>query len=65
MQLLSKAVEKYEKIMLEAERYLWKNPETGFKEYKTSKYMQEAFEDFGYELTMAGDIPGFYTTIDT
>ncbi len=65
MQLLSKAVEKYEKIMLEAERYLWKNPETGFKEYKTSAYMQKAFEDFGYELTLAGNIPGFYTTIDT
>ncbi len=65
MQLLSKAVEKYEKVMLEAERYLWKNPETGFKEYKTSAYMQKAFEDLGYELTLAGNIPGFYTTIDT
>ena len=51
--------------MLEAERYLWKNPETGFKEYKTAAYMQKAFEDFGYELTLAGNIPGFYTTIDT
>ena len=65
MELLKKAVEKHEKLMLDAERYLWANPETGFKEYKTSKYMQEAFESLGYELTMAGDIPGFYTTIDT
>ena len=65
MELLAKAVEKYEKIMLEAERYLWKNPETGFKEYKTAAYMQKAFEDLGYELTLAGNIPGFYTTIDT
>lgn len=65
METLAKAVEKYEKIILEAERYLWKNPETGFKEYKTAAYMQKVFEDLGYELTLAGDIPGFYTTIDT
>jgi amidohydrolase len=27
--------------------------------------MAEIFESFGYELTMAGNIPGFYTTLDT
>ena len=27
--------------------------------------MEKIFEDFGYELTKAGDIPGFYTLIDT
>ena len=65
MQLLSKAVEKHEKLILDSERYLWKNPETGFKEVKSSKYIQEVFESFGYELTLAGNIPGFYTTVDT
>ncbi len=65
MELLKKAVEKHEKLMLDAERYLWANPETGFKEYKTSKYMQEAFENLGHELTLAGNIPGFYTVVDT
>ncbi len=65
MQLLSNAVEKYEKLILDSERYLWKNPETGFKEVKSSKYIQEVFESFGYELTLAGNIPGFYTTVDT
>ncbi len=65
MDLLAKAVEKHEKLILDSERYLWKNPETGFKEVKSSKYIQEVFEDLGYELTLAGNIPGFYTTIDT
>ena len=65
MELLKKAVEKHSKLILDAERYIWANPETGYKEVKTSKYMAEIFESFGYELQMAGNIPGFYTTVDT
>jgi len=65
MQKLLKAVDKHEQLILDTERYIWKNPETGYKEYKTSKYMQETFESLGYELTLAGDIPGFYTVVDT
>ena len=45
------AVEKHREKILEAERYIWKNPETGYKEYKTSRYMAEDFQSFGYELT--------------
>ena len=47
------------------ERYIWKNPETGYKEYKTSKYMAEVFTNLGYELVMADGITGFYTVLDT
>ncbi len=65
MQNIIRAVEKYRQLILDSERYLWKNPETGFKEYKSSKYMQENFEKMGYELTLAEDIPGFYTVVDT
>ena len=59
------AVEKHRALILEAERYIWKNPETGYKEYKTSKYMAEAFERLGYKLTYAEGITGFYTVLDT
>ncbi len=65
MQKLVNAVEKYKKLILEAEEYIWKNPETGYKEYKTNKYLAEKFEELGYELTYADNITGFYTTIDT
>lgn len=65
MELFNKAVEKYREKMFEAERYIWKNPETGYKEFKTSKYMQEVFEGMGYKLTLAEGITGFYTVIDT
>ena len=57
--------EENSKLMLDAFNYIGKNPETGFREVKTSKYMQSAFENLGYKVTLADDIPGFYTVIDT
>jgi len=65
MKDINVAIEKYRELILEAERYIWKNPETGYKEYKTSNYMAEKFKELGYELTMADGIPGFYTRIET
>ncbi len=65
MEKLKVAVEKNRQLILDAERYIWKNPETGYKEIKTSKYMADAFKALGYELTMAEGITGFCTTIDT
>ena len=65
MNKISNAVEKHRKLILDAERYIWSNPETGYKEVKTSKYLEDAFESFGYELTGAEGITGFVTCIDT
>ncbi|MBQ7236721.1 MAG: amidohydrolase [Clostridia bacterium] len=65
MQNLIKAVDKYKQLILDAERYIWKNPETGYKEYKTSAYLAEKFVSLGYELTYADGITGFYTVLDT
>lgn len=62
---ITDAVEKNSKLILDAERYIWNNPETGFREWKTSKYLADIFIKLGYKLTMAGDIPGFYTDIET
>ena len=65
MEILLQAVEAHKNLILEAERYIWKHPETGYREWNTSAYMAEKFRALGYELTEAGDIPGFYTMIDT
>ncbi len=65
MKELNVAVEKYRQLILDAERYIWKNPETGYKEYKTSAYMAENFQRLGYELNMAEGITGFTTVLDT
>lgn len=65
MQDIKNAVEKNRQLILDAERYIWENPETGYKEYKTSKYMEDAFEKLGYDIVRAENLTGFYTTIDT
>ena len=65
MQTLNNAVDKNRTLILEAERYIWNHPETGYREFGTSKYLEEKFEALGYELTRAENITGFYTVFDT
>lgn len=62
---ISAAVEKHRKLILDAERFIWKHPETGYKEYKTSQYMEDAFVTLGYDIVRADGITGFYTVLDT
>lgn len=65
IEFFSRAVEKHRDLILEAERYIWAHPETGYREVETSAYLEEKFESLGFQLVRAGDIPGFYTVIDT
>ena len=58
-------VEKHRELILAAERYIWQNPETGYKEYKTDAYMKKVFSELGYKLTPAEGITGFITVLDT
>lgn len=59
------AVEAASDKILAAERHIWKNPESGYREWKTHAYMKQQFEDLGYRVTEAGNIPGFYADVDT
>lgn len=59
------AVEEHKALILSAERQIWKNPESGYREWKTHAYMKEQFEKLGYTVTEAGNIPGFYVDVDT
>ena len=65
MKAINEAVEKYSSLILETERYIWQNPETGYKEFKTTGYLIEKFRELGYEPKVADGITGFYTVIDT
>ena len=65
MKKIIEAVEKHRQLIFDAERYIWQNPETGYKEFKTSKYMEDKFTELGYELVKAEGITGFYTRIET
>ncbi len=62
---LLQCVEKNKDKILEMHDFMWKNPETGYKEWKCSRRMGEAFEALGYKVEYAGNIPGFYTVLDT
>ena len=65
LEYLIEGVEQNRQVILDTERYLWKNPESGYREWKTNRYLADILTGLGYELTFAGDIPGFYTVIDT
>ena len=59
------AVDKHRQLILDAMAHIWRNPEPGYREWKTQEYMRAQFEALGYEFTLAGNIPGFYTDVDT
>ena len=65
MELAKKLAQKHAQLMLDAERWIWAHPETGYKEWKTHEYLETEFAKLGYELTLAGDIPGFTAELDT
>ena len=59
------AVEQHRQAILDAERYIWKNAESGYREWKTHAYLKEQYEALGYEVHEAGNIPGFYVDVPT
>ncbi len=63
--IIKSTVEDNSALILDTLDYIYKNPETGYREVKTSAYMEKVFEDLGYDIIRAGDIPGFYTVLDT
>lgn len=59
------AIEKHKKLLDKTMDFIWKNPEVGYKEWKTSAYLEARFEELGYQLNRAGNIPGFTAEFDT
>jgi len=59
------AVDAQRQNIFDAMDYIWKHPETGYKEWETHRYMADAFTAMGYEIVPAGDVPGFYADLDT
>lgn len=62
---IKKAVEKYRDEIYEAFDFILDHPETGFKEWETSRYLSSVFEKMGYDVEEFGDIPGFSVFADT
>lgn len=63
--IISHAVDAHREKILAAHDYIWANPETGYREVKTSSYLEEQFRALGYELQKPEGITGFCTVIDT
>lgn len=59
------AVENKRSLILEAERHIWENPETGYREWKTHEYLFDIFQSLGLKAVPFGNIPGFYADLDT
>ena len=57
--------QKHRQLIIDTLDYIWANPETGYREVKTSAYLENVFEKLGYNIVKADNIPGFYTVIDT
>lgn len=59
------AVDAARETILQTQADLHKIPELGFREWKTHAYLKNRFEELGYKVTELGDIPGFYTDVNT
>ncbi|MCI5928029.1 MAG: amidohydrolase [Pseudoflavonifractor capillosus] len=64
IQRVQEAIDRNRTLILDAERYLWEHPETGYHEWKAHAYLKEKMEAMGYEVKEAGNIPGFYAELD-
>ena len=62
---LNELVEHSRECILKTADYIWKNPETGFREWKTSAYLAEIFKELGFKPVLMENIPGFYADLDT
>ena len=56
-ELISRNVDTHKDMILEAERWLWAHPQTGYTEWEAHEYLKEHFEALGYELT---ETDGFF-----
>lgn len=61
----SALVEKHKERIYRAVDYIWKHPEIGYKEWKTSAYLEKEFSDLGYTVRRAENIPGFIAEWDS
>lgn len=65
IQRVKAAVARHSDLILDTERFLWEHPETGYREWTADSYLKTHFAALGYEITPAGNIPGFYAELDT
>lgn len=63
--LFSAALAPHRDTILQLERTLWAHPETGYREWDTTRTLADAMTALGYTCSLVGDIPGFVAELDT
>ncbi|MBR5011120.1 MAG: amidohydrolase [Clostridia bacterium] len=58
-------IDSYKDKMRDVLDFMEDHAATGYTEWEASDYLADLYEKLGYTLTRAGNIPGFYTDIDT
>ena len=56
---------KFAGLMRETEDYIWNNPETGYKEFKTDAYLKAKIKGLGYDIIAPEEITGFVAVADS
>jgi amidohydrolase len=59
------SVDSHRDRIIELGRTIYANPETGFKEFKTSSLVEEKFREMKVDIVKPDNIPGFKVVIDT
>lgn len=59
------AVDRHRELAFRIHDEIWAHPETGYREWNTSRLLEAEYEKLGYTLMKAGDVPGFYTDLET
>ncbi len=59
------AIESHKDEIIEVGRHIWRNPEPGYREYKTSAYLTDKMRSLGLEVRTGLALTGFRADIDT
>ena len=62
---IKSAVDAEKEQLIEIGRHIWKNPEPGYREVKTSKYLVEKLRGLGLQVRENLALTGFRADIDT
>ncbi len=65
MECISDSIDSRKDRLIGIAENIYRNPETGFKEFKTAKLAAEELRALGLDVSELSDIPGVKATIDT
>ena len=62
---IRKTVDEYADEIITVGEHIWRNPESGYREVKTSQFLVEKFRELGFEVKTGLALTGFRADLDT